>query len=318
LKKEILFMGAGVTAVGAAIGVIASNLLIESLSRLALARDLPKSMKPSKPKSEIVRQFHARAKEAGDALRQKDTEEVEIKSRDGLRLIGHWYPCENAKRVIIAMHGWRSAWYIDFGMLSDFWHKEGCSVLFAEQRAQNNSDGEYMSFGYMERYDCLDWIHWVNERTVRKYPVYLAGISMGASTVLMTSGLDVPDNVKGVVADCGFTSAYDIWCHVVKKNMKIPCGVFDRVIDRSCKMKLRINAKGITAITAMQKTKIPILFIHGTDDTFVPIRMTYENYKACSAPKELLVVPGAIHAQSYDKEKEKYEAAIRDFWEKYQ
>jgi fermentation-respiration switch protein FrsA (DUF1100 family) len=68
----------------------------------------------------------------------------------------------------------------------------------------------------------------------------------------------------------------------------------------------------------MQKTKIPILFIHGTDDTFVPIRMTYENYKACSAPKELLVVPGAIHAQSYDKEKEKYEAAIRDFWEKYQ
>jgi fermentation-respiration switch protein FrsA (DUF1100 family) len=216
------------------------------------------------------------------------------------------------------MHGWRSAWYIDFGMLSDFWHKEGCSVLFAEQRAQNNSDGEYMSFGYMERYDCLDWIHWVNERTVRKYPVYLAGISMGASTVLMTSGLDVPDNVKGVVADCGFTSAYDIWCHVVKKNMKIPCGVFDRMIDRSCKMKLRINAKGITAITAMQKTKIPILFIHGTDDTFVPIRMTYENYKACSAPKELLVVPGAIHAQSYDKEKGKYEAAIRDFWEKYQ
>jgi fermentation-respiration switch protein FrsA (DUF1100 family) len=220
--------------------------------------------------------------------------------------------------VIVAMHGWRSAWYMDFGMIADFWHNKGCSILFAEQRAQNNSEGEYMTFGYMERYDCLDWIHWVNERTARKYPVYLAGISMGASTVLMTSGLDVPDNVKGVVADCGFTSAYDIWCHVVKKNMKIPCGVFDRMINRSCKTKLRINAKGITAITAMQKTKIPILFIHGTDDTFVPIRMTYENYKACSAPKELLVVPGAIHAQSYDKEKEKYEAAIRDFWEKYQ
>ncbi len=316
MKKELLLTGAGIAAAGTVIGVAASNLLIKSLSRLALARDLPKTMRPSGPKSEIARQFHARAEAAGNALRQKDMEEVEITSRDGLRLVGHWYPCENAKRVIVAMHGWRSAWYIDFGMLSDFWHEEGCSVLFAEQRAQNNSDGDYMTFGYMERYDCLDWIHFVNERTERKYPIYLAGISMGASTVLMTAGLDVPENVKGVMADCGFTSAYDIWCHVVKRNMKI-YGLLDRMIDRSCIKKLRTNAKRITAVTAMQKTKIPILFIHGTDDTFVPIRMTYENYEACNAPKELLVVPGAIHAQSYDKEKEKYEATIRSFWEKY-
>ena len=318
MKKELLLTGVGVAAVGAAIGITASNLLIRNLSLLALARDLPKMMRPSKPKNEAVRQFRARAEEAGNALRQKNTEEVEITSRDGLRLVGHWYPCEDAKRVIVAMHGWRSAWYIDFGMLSDFWHEEGCSVLFAEQRAQNNSTGDYMTFGYMERYDCLDWIRFVNERTDRKYPIYLAGISMGASTVLMTAGLDVPENVKGVMADCGFTSAYDIWCHVVKKNMKISHGLFDRMIDRSCTKKLQVNAKGITAITAMQKTKIPILFIHGTDDTFVPIHMTYENYKACNAPKELLIIPGAIHAQSYDKEKEKYESAIKSFWEKYQ
>ena len=317
MKKEMFLIGAGVAATGVAIGITVSNLITMSLTRLALARDLPKSMRKSGPKQESVRQFHARAEEAGNALRQKDTEKVEIKSRDGLRLVGHWYPCENAKRVIVAMHGWRSAWYLDFGMLSDFWHKEGCSVLFVEQRAQNNSDGEYMSFGYMERYDCLDWIQFVNARTEQKYPVYLAGISMGASTVLMTAGLEVPENVKGVIADCGFTSAYDIWCHVVSKNMKIPCGALECMIDRSCKKKLHVNAKEITAITAMQKTKIPILFIHGTDDTFVPIRMSYENYKACNAPKELLVVPGAIHAQSYDKEKEKYEAAIRSFWEKY-
>ncbi|MBR6744291.1 MAG: alpha/beta hydrolase [Clostridia bacterium] len=317
MKKELLLIGAGVAAAGTVIGATASNMITKSLTRLALARELPKAMMQSKPKNEAVRAFHARVEEAGHALRQKDMEEVEITSRDGLRLVGHWYPCENAKRVIVAMHGWRSAWYIDFGMLSDFWRREGCSVLFAEQRAQNNSDGEYMTFGYMERYDCLEWIRFVNERTERKYPVYLAGISMGASTVLMTAGLDVPENVKGVIADCGFTSAYDIWRHVVKKNMKIPFGLFDRLIDRSCKKQLQTNARGISAVTAMQTTKTPILFIHGSDDSFVPVHMTYENYKACNAPKELLIVPGAIHAQSYDKEKEKYEAAVRSFWEKY-
>ena len=174
-----------------------------------------------------------------------------------------------------------------------------------------------MTFGYMERYDCLDWIRFVNERTEQKYPVYLAGVSMGASTVLMTAGLDIPENVKGVIADCGFTSAYDIWRYVVKYNMKLSYGLHGLMIDRICQKKINTNSKAITTLTAMQNTKLPILFIHGTDDKFVPVRMTYENYKACNAPKELLIVPSAIHGQSYDAEQEKYEAATKAFWEKY-
>lgn len=89
------------------------------------------------------------------------------------------------------------------------------------------------------------------------------------------------------------------------------------MIDRICQKKINTNSKSITTITAMQKTQIPILFIHGTEDKFVPIKMTYENYKACNAPKELLIVPGAIHGQSYDVEQEKYETATREFWYKY-
>ena len=99
MKKELLLTGVGVTAVGSAIGITASNLLIRNLSLLALARDLPKMMRPSKPKNEAVRQFRARAEEAGNALRQKNTEEVEITSRDGLRLVlsleSEGYPMEN-------------------------------------------------------------------------------------------------------------------------------------------------------------------------------------------------------------------------------
>jgi fermentation-respiration switch protein FrsA (DUF1100 family) len=317
LKKEILFMGAGVTAVGAAIGVIASNLLIESLSRVALARDLPKSMKPSKPKSEIVRQFHARAKEAGDALRQKDTEEVEVKSRDGLRLIGHWYPCENAKRVIIAMHGWRSAWYIDFGMLSNFWHKEGCSVLFAEQRGQGGSGGAYMGFGLTERFDCRDWARWLSQKQSRELPIYLSGVSMGAATVLMAADLSLPENVRGIIADCGFTSPHAIWKHVAEKNLHLSFGIRGRVAEEMCRRKLQQGSRDFSAPQALQSTSLPVLLIHGTADHFVPVEMTYENYEACAGEKQLFIVPGADHGMSYFKDPEGYEAAMRSFWQRY-
>lgn len=295
-------------------------MITRNLMEIALTRNEPKIMNKIKERishSRKISEFGKKIDETGSALLEKDIKEVEILSRDGLRLVGHWYPCENAKRILIAMHGWRSAWYKDFGMIADFWHNEGCSILFAEQRGQNNSDGEYMTFGYMERYDCLDWIFWVNAQTKKKYPIYLAGLSMGASTVLMTAGLDLPDNTKGVIADCGFTSAYGIWRHVVSDNMKLSYGLRDHTVDRICRNRIHANARDITTITAMQNTKIPILFIHGTDDTFVPVQMTYENYQACRAPKELLIVPGAIHGQSYFMEKEKYEAATRSFWQRY-
>lgn len=320
MSKKGVIIGTGIAVAGVAVGAVVSHLITKGLVQFAIGRDLPKTLEKQRPnltQGDRVKAFQARIDETGKALLEKDIEEVVITSRDGLRLVGHWYPCENPKRVIVAMHGWRSAWNMDFGMIADFWHNEGCSMLFAEQRAQNNSEGEYMTFGYMERYDCLDWISWVNERTEQKYPVYLAGVSMGASTVLMTAGLDVPENVKGVIADCGFTSAYDIWRHVVKDNMKLTYGLRGLMIDRICQKKINTNSKEITTLTAMQNTKLPILFIHGTDDKFVPVRMTYENYKACNSPKELLIVPGAIHGQSYDVEQEKYEAATKAFWKKY-
>ena len=320
LGKRSIMIGAGIGTASIVFGTTVSHMITKNLIEIALTRNEPRIMNQMKTlisRSHKLGDFQKQIDEAGGALLEKDMEKVEIESRDGLRLVGHWYPCESAKRVLIAMHGWRSAWYKDFGMIADFWHNEGCSILFAEQRGQNNSGGEYMTFGFMERYDCLDWIEWANIRTEDQLPVYLAGLSMGASTVLMAAGLDLPANAKGVIADCGFTSAYDIWRHVVSENMKLSYGLRDHMIDRICRKKIHANAREITTISAMENAKIPILFIHGTDDTFVPVRMTYENYKACRAPKELLIVPGAIHGQSYLTEREKYEAATRAFWSRY-
>lgn len=243
---------------------------------------------------------------------------MEIIGYDGVKLVGHLRRCENEKRLIVAMHGWRSSWFRDFGAISDFWYENGCSVLYAEQRGQGESGGEYMGFGLTERYDCLEWVKWANQNGYADRPVYLCGISMGASTVLMAAGLELPGNVRGIMADCGYTSPHAIWRHVLNDNLHISfCGLTAAVADDICKKKIRMGTKAYSCTDAMHECKVPVFFIHGTDDHFVPVEMTYENYKACAAPKRLLIVPGAEHGMSYLTEREKYEKSVLEFWRDY-
>jgi fermentation-respiration switch protein FrsA (DUF1100 family) len=252
-------------------------------------------------------------RQAGCRLAVQKHTLIRTKSRDGTLLLGHWFPAENPKRIIIAMHGWRSAWDNDFGIVADFFHENNCSVLYAEQRGQGGSGGECMGFGLTERYDCLDWIHWVNKHTGGNLPIYLCGVSMGASTVLMATDLPLPENVRGVVADCGFTSPVDIWKHVARQA-HLAYGVCGGPIGRIAKKRLQMAADATSCPQALAKSKIPVLFVHGTDDRFVPIEMTYANFKACAAPKRLFIVPGAEHGMSYLVDPAGYQAAIRDFW----
>ncbi len=244
-------------------------------------------------------------------------EEVSLITPDGVRLVGHWHPHPQAKRVILAFHGWRSGWSRDFGFIADFWFDCGCSVLFLEQRGQNRSGGEYIGFGMLERYDCVAWAKWADGRTQGKLPLYLAGISMGATTVLMASSLDLPASVKGILADCGFTSPHAIWKHVTEKNLHVPFVLQGVVANEICKKKIQIGSKDCTAPEALRKTKIPVLFFHGTDDKFVPVEMTFENYKACASDKRLFIVPGAEHGMSYHINKEGYQKATTEFFRDY-
>lgn len=213
------------------------------------------------------------------------------------------------------MHGWRSSWTRDFGLIADFFHQNKCHVLFAEQRGQNNSGGEYMGFGLTERYDCLEWIKWVNRQDIEELPIYLCGVSMGAATVLMTAGFELPSNVCGIIADCGYTSPHAIWKHVAEKGLNLRYdSMISAIAEDICRSKIQIGPKDYSCIDAMKVCKVPVLFIHGTDDDFVPVEMTYENYKACAAEKRLLIVPGAGHGVSYILDKENYEKAVLEFW----
>jgi len=327
MKKNTkkLLIGSSIAAgiAGIAGAAATSNSITKYLMKIALDRELPDSVKKmdqTKAKEYIagctdIEELMQECRMASEKLERREIETVHIKAHDDEDLVGHWYPCENAKRTIVAMHGWRSSWSMDFGMIADFWHDNGCNILFAEQRGQGESGGEYMGFGLLERYDCRDWVNWVN--TVTELPIYLAGVSMGATTVLMASGLELPENVHGIMADCGFTTPDAIWKHVVQNNLHLSYGIRSAAVNDLCRKKISMTGKEYSAIDAMRDCKVPVMFVHGTDDTFVPIEMTYENYKACAAPKHLLVVPSAEHGMSYHTDKAAYEQMMIQFWNNY-
>ena len=319
-KGKGILIGSGIAALGLAAG-FARHAAVDRLDRIAFDRECPAMPNPKNRRrvqgSAEDPIFSAKLYQCARRLRQQPMETVCLTAKDGRRLVGHWWAHPNAERAIVAMHGWRSSWDNDFGMAADFFRNQNCSVLFVEQRAQNSSEGECIGFGVLERHDCLSWTKWVIGKTERKLPVYLAGVSMGATTVMLTAGLELPEEVKGIVADCGFTSIHDISQHVIKNNLRLHYGVGPRTVDSICRKRLQVGAKEHTTAEALKKANVPILIVHGTEDAFVPVSMAYENYKACKGPKELLIVPGADHGMSYYLNQKGYESALLRFWQEH-
>lgn len=319
-KMSGLLVGLGVVTGAVGLGCVYLGAS-RTMMKIVLGRERPKHMALGTrlfSGSNLLTEYAEEISTASlDLEHAPGFKQVTLIARDGVRLVGHWHPHPDPKRVIIAMHGWRSSWSRDFGFIADFWFEQGCSVLFAEQRGQNNSGGEYMGFGILERHDCVEWINWVKEKTGGKEPIYLSGISMGATTVLMASGLNLPDNVHGIIADCGFTSPHAIWKHVTEKNLHLPYLVQGVLANEWCRRKLQVGSKECSAVDALKNCTVPVLFIHGTDDKFVPVEMTYENYKACASPKRLFIVPGAEHGMSYHLDRPGYQKALREFWEEF-
>lgn len=316
-KNKTIQVGTGIMAFSALSYCTLSRLLTHKLVSVALDRKIPKSSPASRKwisgcgNCETLLE---NCQEAARHLQEQDCETVILTCKDGVRLVGHLRCCDKPKRIILAMHGWRSSWNRDFGMIDGFWRGSDCCVLYAEQRGQNNSDGAYIGFGLTERYDCAEWVQWLGARFGAKFPIYLAGISMGASTVLMAGGLELPQQVHGIMADCGYTSPYHIWKHVVTQNLHLSYKVRARMADRLCRKRIQMGPEDYSTLQALESGHIPVLFIHGSEDHFVPISMTYENYRACKAPKRLLVVPGADHGMSYLVDPKAYEKAMVAFW----
>ena len=235
-----------------------------------------------------------------------------LENREGLTLVGHLRECEKAKRLVIAFHGWRSAWYRDFGLLADFLSREQCSVLYVEQRAQNESEGDYIGFGLTERYDCVDWANWAAER-FPGLPVYLMGVSLGGATVLMAAGNILPAAVHGVIADSAYTSPRAIWQHVMGKNLHLPVRAATVIADLLCQKRLNASSGSYSTVEALKNTDVPILLIHGEDDRFVPCDMSGEIQRANPMLVFRCTFPGADHGISFLVDPDRYRQIIKEF-----
>lgn len=313
-----LLAGSAVAAMGLGVAGAVHMLSTNYLVNVALNRETPKHTGSARQRiagAQWDEAWMRQRLDCGRRLRDQEGQTVQTLGRGNVKLVGHWFPASQPRRIIVAMHGWRSSWYNDFGFIADFWMENGCSILLAEQRGQGESDGKYMGFGLLERYDCISWVNWLNEQCGDALPIYLCGVSMGASTVLMAAGLELPKNVRGIIADCGYTSPEAIWKHVAKDNLGMSYGTRRAAVNDMCRRRIQMGIGDYSCVDAMAECEVPVLFIHGTDDKFVPIEMTYENFKACAAPKRLLVVPGAGHGMSYSTDTVNYQKAMKQFWE---
>lgn len=248
-------------------------------------------------------------------LLQQNLEQISIKAKDGIKLNGYYFASEKpSDKIVICCHGYTSKGLSDFAALSQFYHNLGFDCMILDLRAHGESEGDYVGFGILDRFDCLEWIKYINKRFDNKKKILLHGISMGAATVLMTSGFDeLPENVKGIVSDCAFTSPYDVFAHILKRDYKLPPFPIMNINDKMCREKAGYGFQDYSTLTALKNTKCPVLFIHGEEDNFVPTWMSEKNYQTCNTQKKLLMVKNAGHGASYYENQSQYESAVSEF-----
>ncbi len=238
-------------------------------------------------------------------------EPVEITSFDGLKLYGRYYHFCDGAPVALQLHGYRGTAIRDMcgGFQSS--KKMGQNVLLIDERATGKSQGHSITFGIKERYDCLKWIEYIKNRFGQDTPILLYGVSMGATTALMTSEFDISKNVKGIIADSPFSSPYDI-IKKVCRDLGYPSKLAMPFVKLVAKMFCGFDICAATAKDAVKNSKIPTLIIHGGGDFFVPPSMSREIADA-NPNIEYVVFPEAEHGISAIIHTEEYNKLVLDF-----
>lgn len=248
-------------------------------------------------------------------LKENPSQSVEIESFDGLKLRGIWVPAENAKGTILLAHGYRSSKMVDFSLAFAMYHTIGMNILLPDQRSHGRSEGRYITFGVKESRDMQSWIAYHNQ-TFGKMPLILSGLSMGASTMLYLADVNLPDNVKGIIADCGFTSPREIIKTVFYRVIHLPAAPTLFVADLFTRLFAGFSLTEKDTRKTLQNSKLPVLMVHGVEDGFVPCEMTKQGYDACKGEKELLLVENADHGVSFLVDKPRYTKIVLAFLEK--
>jgi len=278
------------------------------------SRKTSKQDKFKLPPGKIYKEFREEMIGWMKTARKITHKEFQIKSFDGLTLKGRYYEYSNSAPIELLFHGYRGNAERDMSGGIERCFAMGRSALIIDQRACGTSDGHVITFGIKEYRDCLSFVDFVVDHFGPETKVILTGISMGAATVLMAAGSkELPSNVVCVLADCGYTSAKDIIVRTLKKRL-LPAPLVYPLIKLGARIYGGFKLEEYSAVKAMQNANVPVVFIHGDKDKFVPCEMSTALYEACaSRHKKLTFIPDAGHGLAYPRDKKAYIASLNDF-----
>ena len=265
------------------------------------------------PEGEIYEVFREPMERWAKEVRAMPRQSFSIRSFDGLTLWGNFYEYAPGAPIELMFHGYRGSAERDLPGGVQRCFRVGRSALIVDQRCSGKSDGHTITFGIKEHKDCLAWVDFMVRHFGPDVKIILTGISMGASTVLMVGGCDLPSNVIGILADCGYSSAKDI-IKVVIKSMGLPVNLAYPFVKLGARLFGGFDLEETSPEEAVKRCKVPVIFYHGESDDFVPCHMSRVNFVACASRKRLVTIPGAGHGLSYPVDQERYLRELRDFF----
>lgn len=251
-------------------------------------------------------------------IEAKNCETWNVTSGDGLKLAAYYIPAAvPTDKTAILAHGYSSGGK-SMGAFAKFFRDSlGFNILMPDARGHGASEGKYIGFGWHERKDSLLWIDKVLKHTGEDSRIVLFGISMGAATVMSAGGEKLPVQVKAVIEDCGYSSLWDELSYQMKRIYRLPAFPFMQITSLITRLRAGYGFREVSALEQIKKCTLPVLFMHGEDDTFVPCEMVRELYGACPGEKDMLIVKGAGHGMAYSIGGAAYENKIKEFIGRY-
>ena len=252
--------------------------------------------------------YYPLIKAGADYITSRTYEEHTIKSFDGLKLYGRYLKNGDSKKTVMLFHGYRSRGEKDFSGSFKYYVECGFNVFIADQRSHGKSEGKLITFGVKESRDVISWLDYSDDKEI-----FIIGLSMGSATVQFSARFEMPENVKGIIADCGFDSPEKIIRKVAKQNFHINGFLLMPALNVLCKIFGGFSVYKVSSEKALKNLKVPILFIHGTADDFVSHYMSVSSFDAANEPKFMCSVDGAPHGMSYLVDTKKVQKAFNDF-----
>jgi uncharacterized protein len=254
----------------------------------------------------------AKLEEILEWTEEQTFETVEVESHDGLTLSAALLKQEDPQgKAVILAHGYKGS-NEQMPGVTKFYYEQGYDVLKPDARGHGESEGDYIGYGWDDRKDYQEWVNLLVDEYGEEN-IYLHGFSMGAATVLMTSGEKLPPEVKGIIADSGYTSVKEELAHQLKYMYHLPPFPLMEITSAVTKLRAGYTFTEASAVEQVKKNKLPLFIIHGDQDELVPTEMADVLYEAASGEKQLWIVPGAGHTEAYTLAEEEYQKRLKAF-----